>query len=154
MGALLTAFLADRFWLERVLTYTAAFGALCLLSIGLLNPWFWGLSAMICGAGVGIGGCQAGLNALSGQIYPPTIRSTGAGCALGLGRVGAVAGPLLGGVLLVLGLRAQGIFVAAAISASAVALLIAILGRLRRGWCGGPRAQPPNATRCIGNSPS
>jgi MFS transporter, AAHS family, 4-hydroxybenzoate transporter len=59
LGALLTALLADRFGLERVLTYSAAFGALCMLSIGLLNPPFWGLSAMIGGAGVGIGGCQA-----------------------------------------------------------------------------------------------
>jgi MFS transporter, AAHS family, 4-hydroxybenzoate transporter len=132
LGALLAAFVADRFGLERVLTYAVTFGALCVLSIGLFDPSFWGLSAAICGAGVGIGGCQAGLNALSGQIYPPTIRSTGAGWALGLGRVGAIVGPLLGGVLLVLGLRAQDIFVAAAISASAVALLMAILGRLRR----------------------
>jgi MFS family permease len=49
--------------------------------------------------GMGIGGCQAGLNSLSGRIYPPAIRSTGAGWALGLGRVGTIGGPLLGGVL-------------------------------------------------------
>jgi hypothetical protein len=41
-------------------------------------------------AGTGTGGCQTGLNLLSGQIYPPAIRSTGAGWALSLGRAGAL----------------------------------------------------------------
>jgi AAHS family 4-hydroxybenzoate transporter-like MFS transporter len=87
LGALLTASVADRLGVERVLTYIVAFGALCMLSLGLLDPRSWFLSVIICGAGVGIGGCQAGLNSLSGRIYPSTIRSTGAGWALGLGRV-------------------------------------------------------------------
>jgi AAHS family 4-hydroxybenzoate transporter-like MFS transporter len=132
LGALLTASVADRLGVERVLTYTVTFGALCVLSIGLLEPRFSALSLIICGAGVGIGGCQAGLFALLGRIYPPQIRSTGAGWALGLGRVGAIVGPLLGGVLLGLGFQAKGLFVGAAVPLFAVAVLMAILGRLRR----------------------
>jgi MFS transporter, AAHS family, 4-hydroxybenzoate transporter len=134
LGALLTASVADRLGVERVLTYIVAFGALCVLSLGLLNPRFWLLSVIICGAGVGIGACQGGLNSLSGRIYPTAIRSTGAGWALGLGRVGAIGGPLLGGVLLGLGFPAQDIFVAAAIPVFVVTVLMAILGRLRRSW--------------------
>jgi AAHS family 4-hydroxybenzoate transporter-like MFS transporter len=103
-----------------------------VLSIGLLEPRFSALSVIICGAGVGIAGCQAGLISQSGTIYPPPIRSTGAGWALGLGRVGAIVGPLLGGVLLGLGFRAKELFVAAAVLRFAVAVLMAILGRLRR----------------------
>ena len=132
LGALLTEPIADRLGVEQILTCTVAFGSLCVLSIGLLDVPFWLLSVIICGAGIGIGGCQAGLNSLSGRIYPPAIRSTGAGWALGLGRVGTIAGPLLGGVLLTLGFRAQGIFIAAAIPIFAVTILMAILGRLRR----------------------
>jgi AAHS family 4-hydroxybenzoate transporter-like MFS transporter len=132
LGALFTALVADRLGLERVLTYMVAFGALCVLAIGSLDVRFWLLSVIICGAGMGIGGCQAGLNSLSGRIYPPAIRSTGAGWALGLGRVGTIGGPLLGGVLLGLGFRAQGIFVTAAIPVFVVTVLMAILGRLRR----------------------
>jgi MFS transporter, AAHS family, 4-hydroxybenzoate transporter len=132
LGALLTAPLVDRVGVERVLTCVLALGALCVLSIGLLNPSFRLLSVVICGGGVGVGGCQAGLNSLSGRIYPPAIRSTGAGWALGAGRVGTIAGPLLGGVLLALGWRAQGIFIALAIPAFGTTLLMAMLGRLRR----------------------
>jgi AAHS family 4-hydroxybenzoate transporter-like MFS transporter len=130
---LLAAPVVDRIGMEPVLTCGLAFGALCVLSIGLFNPQFWLLSVVLCGAGIG-GGCQAGINSLSGLVYPPAIRSTGAGWALGAGRVGTIAGPLLGGVLLARGFRAQDIFVAAAIPAFAMALLMAVLGRLRRSW--------------------
>jgi MFS transporter, AAHS family, 4-hydroxybenzoate transporter len=128
---LLMAPVVDRIGMERVLTYGLAFGALCVLSIGLFNPPFRLLAVVICGAGIG-GGCQAGINSLSGLVYPPAIRSTGAGWALGAGRVGTIAGPLLGGVLLARGFRAQDIIVAAAVPAFSVTLLMAILGRLRR----------------------
>jgi MFS transporter, AAHS family, 4-hydroxybenzoate transporter len=130
---LLMAPVVDRIGMEPVLTCGLAFGALCVLSIGLFDPPFWLLSVVICGAGIG-SGCQAGINALSGLVYPPAIRSTGAGWALGAGRVGAIAGPLLGGVLLALGFRARDIFVAAAIPAFVATLLMAIVGRLRRSW--------------------
>jgi AAHS family 4-hydroxybenzoate transporter-like MFS transporter len=132
LGALLTAPLTDRLGVERVLTYAVASGALFGLTIGLFDMQFWLLSIIICGAGIGIGGCQTGLNSLSGRIYPPAIRSTGAGWALGLGRAGAIAGPLIGGALLALGFRGRDIFVVAAIPVFAVTVLMAILGRLRR----------------------
>jgi MFS transporter, AAHS family, 4-hydroxybenzoate transporter len=132
LGALLTASVTDRPGVERVLTYTVGFGALCVLSIGLLEPRLSSLSVIICGAGVGIGGCQAGLYSLFAKIYPPHIRSTGAGWALALGRVGAIVGPLLGGVLLGLGFQANELFVVAAVPLLALTVLMAILGRLRR----------------------
>ena len=130
---LVTAPVVDRIGMERVLTCGLAFGALCVLSIGLFDPPFWLLSVVICGAGIG-GGCQAGINSLSGLVYPPAIRSTGAGWALGAGRVGTIVGPLLGGVLLARGFRGQDIIVAAAVSAFGLTLLMAILGRLRHSW--------------------
>ena len=130
-GPLLIAPIVDRFGMERVLTCGLAFGALCVLSIGLFNPRFWLLSMIIFGAGIA-GGCQSGINSLSGLAYPPVIRSTGAGWALGAGRIGTITGPLLGGLLLSLGFRPNNMFVAAAIPGLLATLLMAILGRLRR----------------------
>jgi len=130
-GPLLIAPIVDRFGMERVLTCGLAFGALCVLSIGLFNPRFWLLSIIIFGAGIA-GGCQAGINSLSGLAYPPAIRSTGAGWALGAGRIGTITGPLLGGLLLSLGFRPNNMFVAAAIPGFFATLLMAILGRLHR----------------------
>ena len=130
-GPLLIAPIVDRFGMERVLTCGLAFGALCVLSIGLFNPRFWLLSIIIFGAGIA-GGCQAGINSLSGLAYPPAIRSTGAGWALGAGRIGTITGPLLGGLLLSLGFRPNNMFVVAAIPGFFATLLVAILGRLHR----------------------
>lgn len=145
-GPLLTAPIVDRFGIERVLTCCLAFGAVCVFSIGLFNPGFWLLSVILFGAGIG-GGSQAGINSLSGLAYAPAIRSTGAGWALGAGRVGTIAGPLLGGLLLGLGFRARSIFVAAAIPAFVTTLLMAILGRLRRSECRRPTTPASSATQ-------
>ena len=130
-GGLLMAAIADRFGMERVLACGLAFGACCVVAIGAFDPPFWLLAFMLCGAGIG-GGCQGGINALSGLSYPPAIRATGAGWALGAGRGGAIAGPLAAGVLLALGFRGPDIFVSASIPAFSAALLMAALGRLRR----------------------
>jgi len=45
-------------------------------------------------------GIQLGLNAISAMIYPTNVRALGAGWALGIGRLGSILGPLVGGVLI------------------------------------------------------
>ena len=125
-----TALVAEHIGLERVLTWGLTFGASCALLIGLLQPGFWKLLLLLCGVGVG-GGCQGGINSLSALSYPPAIRLTGAGWALGVGRIGSIAGPLIGGLLLGIGVRAQYIFVAASVPVFSDAVMMAILGRLR-----------------------
>jgi MFS transporter, AAHS family, 4-hydroxybenzoate transporter len=45
-------------------------------------------------------GGLTGLNGISGTLYPTYIRSTGVGWALGVGRIGSILGPVLGGVLI------------------------------------------------------
>jgi AAHS family 4-hydroxybenzoate transporter-like MFS transporter len=149
-GPLLIALIVDRFGMEHVLACGLAFGALCVLSIGLFNPQFRLLSIILFGAGIA-GGCQAGINSLSGLAYAPAIRSTGAGWALAAGRIGTITGPLLGGVLLSTGFRPNKMFVAAAIPGFLATLLMAILGRLRcsgsRLALGGMKASQDNAAQ-------
>lgn len=55
---------------------------------------------------------QSGLNVLAAEFYPTSIHSTGIGWALGVGRIGSIAGPLLGGVMLTLHWNAHQIFLA------------------------------------------
>ncbi len=45
-------------------------------------------------------GAQAGLNVMAANFYPTSIRSTGIGWALGIGRIGSIAGPIFAGMLL------------------------------------------------------
>ncbi len=50
--------------------------------------------------GVCLLGTQYGINATAAQLYPPAIRGTGVGWAIGVGRLGGVLGPSLTGLLL------------------------------------------------------
>jgi len=70
------------------------------------------------------------------MYYPTVMRSTGVGWALGVGRVGAIVGPLIGGVMLGMAWTPRQIFLAGAIPAfiSAVAVIVS-------GWLQG-RASP------------
>jgi AAHS family benzoate transporter-like MFS transporter len=58
-------------------------------------------------AGAGTLGTQILVNVLIGSIYPTAIRGTGLGYALAFGRLGAVIGPVAGGLIIGAGLPAQ-----------------------------------------------
>src|SRR5579871_1614332 len=103
VGGLGSAPLANRFGTERVVAAMLAMGGLWLLLIGLTSVPASALAFFIFGTGLGISAAQLGVNALSGAAYPPAIRNTGTGWALGVGRLGNIAGPLFGGLLLALG---------------------------------------------------
>lgn len=92
--------------------------------------------------GIIVQGAQAGLNAVAAEIYPPSIRSTGVGWALGVGRIGSILGPVFGGLMPGLGWSLQQIFIAATVPGIVAlgATLIILLGQVRE-------AAPTNARR-------
>lgn len=57
------------------------------------------LTLVVFVAGWCIVGGQPGLNALAATYYPTAMRSTGVGWCLGIGRLGGILGPWLGGVI-------------------------------------------------------
>ena len=75
------------------------------MALGGLPPTNHAL--VILGAGVCVTGVQIGLTALLGIFYPTTVRSTGTGWTQAAGRVGALAAPVVGGVLLGLDIPIQ-----------------------------------------------
>ncbi len=58
------------------------------------------LSCLIALAGVGNGAGQGVIHAHNSLYYPPTMRATALGCAMGIGRIGGFAGPAINGVLM------------------------------------------------------
>lgn len=66
-------------------------------------------------AGFCVLGLQLGLNATAASIYPTSFRSNGTGWALGIGRVGAIVGPVLGGFLIASKLPVQKLFLVASV---------------------------------------
>ena len=79
-------------------------------------------------AGACILGGQVGLNAVSGTVYPTYIRSTGTGWAFGVGRIGSIIGPVIGGYLINV-LPTSSLFVCAAIPSLCCAAAAYFLGR-------------------------
>ena len=100
VGGIAAAFIAgpfmDRMNPYNVLAFLYLLGFLSLLLFGVSFqsvPW------VILLAGFFVGFCVSGgqkcANAISAVFYPPNIRSTGVGWALGIGRIGAISGPLI-----------------------------------------------------------
>ena len=112
----------------------ACFGAaaLCLALLG--QGWLplWALAAVAALVGWGVFGGQPGLNALAATWYPTDLRSTGLGAALGVGRFGAVLGPLLAGALMARGWTAEALFAGAALPALLAGAAVLALGRAVR----------------------
>jgi AAHS family 4-hydroxybenzoate transporter-like MFS transporter len=76
-------------------------------------------------------GAQGGLSAVAATFYPISIRSTGIGWCLGVGRIGSIVGPMLGGVMLKLDWSPREIFLAGAIPALCAAAATFLSLRLR-----------------------
>jgi AAHS family 4-hydroxybenzoate transporter-like MFS transporter len=95
-----------------------ALGAVSIALIGqpFLSLPFLFISVFV--AGWCVPGGQAGVNVFAGLYYPTYLRSTGIGWGLGLGRVGAIIGPVVGGALIALKWSPREVFLAAAIPAA------------------------------------
>ncbi len=101
IGSLVLALLCDRLKKPIFVISFAMFSIVvfCLL----LNHDVYSPALLIVGAaGVGfcIIGTQGASNGFVASFYPMTIRATGIGWALGVGRLGSIVGPFLGGALI------------------------------------------------------
>jgi MFS transporter, AAHS family, 4-hydroxybenzoate transporter len=118
VGALGNSWLIGRFGFVPALGVAFAVGC---VSIGFIGQPFLSLSLLFVSvfiAGWCVVGGQPGINALAAVYYPTYLRSTGIGWGLGVGRLGAIAGPLLGGVLIAHHWATRDVFLAAAVPAA------------------------------------
>ena len=60
--------------------------------------------------GAAFGALQVGCFTVTGMLYPTSVRATGTGWALSVGRIGAIAGPIFGAAVLALQLPPQQMF--------------------------------------------
>ncbi|WP_273204587.1 MFS transporter [Marinobacter subterrani] len=128
VGAVGGGWLADRFSLRSVLVSFFILGSGSLITLGYENP-MWVLYTLMGIAGATTIGSQILLYAYVAQYYPTSIRSTGLGWASGIGRNGAIVGPMLGGTLLALALPHHVNFLALAVPGAIATVAIALVGR-------------------------
>jgi AAHS family 3-hydroxyphenylpropionic acid transporter len=125
-GALLFGMLVDKlgFRWPLALSYVALVGSLALLGdAGGLGP----IVVFSAAAGFFLTGANYALYGVAAAYYPTSVRGTGSGASVAVGRVGSVVGPLLAGALLSQGLTATQVILtmvpAAAIAGISVFLL-------------------------------
>ena len=108
------------------IVYLGAVVCLALLGAALTHAG-WMLFTAAFFAGFCVSGGQKSVIALAACFYPAAVRSTGVGWALGIGRIGGVAGPWLFGMMLGLNVTPANAFYIGAIpmllAAAAVMLL-------------------------------
>ena len=119
--------LVTRLGLERVLTTCLACGIVVIAAVALGQLPYLVLLAMVFIMGVCVVGGQLGANGLSSAKYPARMRTTGVGWALGIGRLGGIFGPGLGGFLLGQGWQAPHILLCACITAAVAALCVVLM---------------------------
>jgi AAHS family 4-hydroxybenzoate transporter-like MFS transporter len=139
-AAIYLGVLIDRFGPQRALAMHYAVGAGFIALIALVAMPYLLLLAVIFFAGLTIIGSQTGLNGACGKLYPARMRTSGLGWAIGVGRIGSVVAPILGGYLLSIGLPPTQIFLSACFVALVAATATAFLA-LRAAPAGGIRAE-------------
>jgi AAHS family 4-hydroxybenzoate transporter-like MFS transporter len=135
-GPLLSVFamapLARRFGPQRVLAVMLSSGVLVIAAVGIANPPHDVLLLAIFVMGCCTIGSMTGINGMTAALYPARVRTTGMGWALGIGRLGGIGGPWLGGVLLTAGWPPRQIFLCACVTALIGTFCVVMLQILKR----------------------
>ena len=100
IGGIALGFLAGRIKVNRLAATFMALSVVGMTVFGMLSTnlaLMLGVTFLI---GFFLAGSMIGLYAIIPDVYPTRVRSTGTGWAIGVGRLGAVVGPFLAGVLI------------------------------------------------------
>jgi len=140
--------IVDRFGGCRVLPVLYGSGAIVVALLGQAGASVPALALLTFAAGACVVGAQNSANALSAMFYPTAMRATGVGWCLGIGRIGAIIGPLIAGFLISLHWPNASIFLLGALPLVCATLGAAAMG-LRYGADPSAAASPaePAAAR-------
>jgi AAHS family 4-hydroxybenzoate transporter-like MFS transporter len=79
-------------------------------------------------AGFFVLGIQSGINVIGALVYPTSLRANGSGWELGIGRIGSIVGPIVGGLLI--GLPVERLYMWSALPFVAGGVICFIIYRL------------------------
>lgn len=129
VGTLTLGKIIDRFSF-RALSLAFLFAAIAIATVGFSGQSIaFAIFAISCAGFFLVGGHIATI-ALAATHYPTMARSTGVGWAIGVGRIGSIVGPLIGGIMLARGMDAQLLFMAAAVPALVASVAALVLARV------------------------
>ncbi|MDT4854322.1 3-hydroxybenzoate transporter MhbT [compost metagenome] len=82
-------------------------------------------------AGFGVIGGQLILPAMAARLFPASVRGAGVGALMGIGRIGSIVGPMIGGLLLGMELPWTYMYLIAAVPVAVAAIAVASAEMLR-----------------------
>ena len=153
VGAFALGSIIDRFS-YRALALVYFIAVFAIGAIGQLGHSVVFVTLAIFVAGFCMVGGQIAANALAATFYPTSVRATGVGWALGIGRIGSIVGPLVGGALMTAKWSTGAVFLAAAVAALCAALAAFSLSRLAGMRGNGKAVADPPASFEAGLRPS
>jgi AAHS family 4-hydroxybenzoate transporter-like MFS transporter len=99
LGGVAVSMMLDRFGI-LVIAVLFALAAPCVAAIGWPGHSLVSLALLVALSGFTVVGVLFGINASAGLVYATAFRSQGVGWAFAVGRIGSIAGILIGGALL------------------------------------------------------
>ncbi|SAL14704.1 4-hydroxybenzoate transporter [Caballeronia terrestris] len=129
LGNLCLGWIMDRFNARRVNACAFVLAAALVLTIGRgIGDQVW-LSVLIFLTGTAVTSAVTSMSALAAAFYPTRSRATGVAWMLGIGRMGAVAGAMTGGLMMSMGLQFSAVFTFLAVPALVAAFALGALSR-------------------------
>ncbi|CAB5663219.1 4-hydroxybenzoate transporter PcaK [Delftia tsuruhatensis] len=139
VGTVVLGALSARFAVHRVLAVFMIVTA-GLLSIFVMQAADAAMAFMIAfSIGIFLNACVAGLYVIAPLVYDTSVRATGVGWGIGIGRIGSIMSPLVAGVLIDKGLQPAQLYVGFGM-AFVLAAVVVLLHRIRS-----PRETLPQA---------
>jgi AAHS family 4-hydroxybenzoate transporter-like MFS transporter len=130
IGTFGLAWAISRSGFTKILMFNYVLAAISIALIGQPGISLALLSVIVFVTGWCVVGGQPGMNAFAATFYPTYLRSTGVGWALGIGRIGAIVGPYIGGSMIGAKWTSQQLFLAAAVPAVISAVTLMILAKV------------------------
>jgi MFS transporter, AAHS family, 4-hydroxybenzoate transporter len=103
-GIPIQGYFSIRFGFKKTITSIFLATAILLLAFGLFKGTDLILLILFF-LGFGVQSGFVGLYATAAGMYPTRIRATGIGWAMGMGRLGGILGPIIGGTIVSLGFK-------------------------------------------------
>lgn len=128
IGALILSFIIGKKSPVLAITLALALGAIFVVLFGQAGA-FLGSAAMVFVFAIGalLIGAQSSIPALAVHLYPASVYATGVGVPMAIGRIGSIAGPLIGGYLVSIQLGWSWLFLLAALPPGLAALAMGTL---------------------------
>lgn len=109
VGIWLQGYLSQKIGLKRSIIGFFLFTAALMIGFSFLSGDMVILAAFAF-IGFGVQGGFIGMYSMAARLYPTEFRSAGIGGAIGAGRTGAIASPIIGGQLVAMGMGIAGTF--------------------------------------------